>query len=146
MNKSDLITILEDFLRIVTEDPFTQDPDGDYVITYGGAKFYVRLQNEIKPIVQVFSVLAAELTPAQGLYQFLNSMNMNLEIVRVFHIFDQVLLEAEIRLERLDIESFAAACDSVADASDRFGPELIEVFGGNPRWELGKKATYKYGI
>jgi hypothetical protein len=137
--------ILEEFLHSVLEAPFTRDPDGDYVITFGGARFYARLQNETRTIVQIFSVVAADLPPTSELYVYLNDLNANLENVRAFHILNQVLFEAEIKVEGLNIDSFSFACEYVALASDDFGPELVETFGGKPRWESNKQLNYKHG-
>jgi hypothetical protein len=137
--------ILEKFLDSVSEVPFTRDPDGDYVVTFAGAKFYARLQNEVRTIVQIFSVVAAELLPTSDLYAYLNNLNANLESVRAFHILNQVLFEAEIKIEELNFTNFSFACESVALASDDLGTELVESFGGKPRWESNKQENYKYG-
>jgi hypothetical protein len=57
---------------------------------------------------------------------------------------NQVLFEAEMKVEELNFTNFSFACESVALASDDFGTELVESFGGKPRWESNKQESYMY--
>jgi len=140
------VEIFENLLGAISDDPMKRDPDGDYVITYGGAKFYARLIGEVRPVLQVFSVIATDLPPIPELYLYLNNLNSNIHFVRAFHFDDQVLIESEINIHELSANHFHAICRYIAEASDAIGAELVQTFGANPRWQLGKKSNYAFGF
>ena len=138
--------IFEGVLAAISEGSLGRDPDGDYVIGYAGAKFYARILGEVHPVVQVFSVVASNLPPIGKLYFYLNDINSKVHHVRVFHVQDQVLVEAELSIDELSPSSFHKICKYVAETSDEMGQDLVKEFGGNPRWQHGKKINYAFGF
>jgi len=140
------IFVLESILSALTESPLARDPDGDYVITYAGAKFYARVLGEVHPVVQIFSVVASGLPAISDLYAYLNVVNSQVHHVRVFHVLDQVLVETELTIDDLSPASFHRVCRHVAETSDGMAQDLVKEFGGNPRWQHGKKVNYSFGF
>jgi Putative bacterial sensory transduction regulator len=138
--------VFENLLQVISDSPMGRDPDGDYVISYAGAKFYARILGEVHPVVQIFSVVASNLPAIGELYAYLNHVNSLVHHVRVFHVQDQVLVEAELTIEDLSPASFHKVCRHVAETSDSMGQDLVREFGGNPRWQHGKKANYAFGF
>ena len=140
------IVLFESVLTALSDGPLGRDPDGDYVISYAGAKFYARVLGEVHPVVQIFSVVASNLPAIGELYAYLNHVNSLVHHVRVFHVQDQVLVEAELTIGDLSPASFHKVCRHVAETSDSLGQDLVKEFGGNPRWQHGKKVNYAFGF
>jgi len=135
-----------EFLQSISDSPISRDPDGDYVLVYSGAKFYARLIGEVNTVVQFFSVVAADLPSIPEMYKYLNELNTKLNFVRAFHIENQILFESEFHLDNLNHGTFDFACRHIARESDNFGEEIIQTFGGAPRWQIGKTSNYKFGF
>ena len=138
--------LLEALLEIDNEGPLNRDPDGDYVLSYSGAQFYARIIGEGRPVVQIFSVVAADVPPIPDLLSYINKLNAELSFVKVFSISNQVLIESEFLASQLSHGVFHNACRHVAEASDATGQSIHEIFDGTPRWQAGKKPTYKFGF
>jgi hypothetical protein len=134
------------FLETISDSPLGRDPDGDYVISYSGAKFYARLLGEVNTVVQFFSVVAADLPAIPEIYVYINELNSKINFVRAFHIENQILIESEFHLRNLNHETFDFACRHIARESDNFAEEIRSLFGGTPRWQTGKKPNYKLGF
>ena len=146
MKKDMVVSYTKDLLEQITGERPKQDHDGDLPIEYGGASFYVRVIGDTDPIVQVFSVVLAELGENPELHKAINEINAELQFARAFHIQDQLLIESDIWGSDLNMSNFHYACKNIAIASDSFGNSLLSVFGGTPRFELTKKPTYKIGF
>lgn len=136
----------ESVLDAISEGLISRDPDGDYVINYGGATFYARIVGEVKSTVQIFSVVASNLPGIPELFEYLNRVNSALFFVRAFHFGDQVLIETDINLGDVGPTSFHDLCRQVAIASDQIADELISEFQATPRWQNGKKVNYTFGF
>lgn len=136
----------EAVLDAISDGPIKRDPDGDYVINYGGATFYARIVGDVKPTVQIFSVVASGLPAIPDLYEYLNRVNSTLFFVRVFHFGDQVLIETDVNLGDVGPTSFHNLCRYVAIASDQIADELTSNFQATPRWQIGKKINYTFGF
>jgi hypothetical protein len=70
----------------------------------------------------------------------------------IFHQNSNVLLfpnskrHIEILASQLSHGVFHNACRHVAEASDAAGQSIHEIFDGTPRWQSGKKPSYKFGF
>jgi len=136
----------ESVLNAISEGPIGRDPDGDYVISYGGATFYARIVGQVKPTVQIFSVVASSIPSIPNLFEYLNQVNSTLYFVRAFCYGDQVLIETDINLEDIGPSIFHNLCRHVAIASDQIADDLMSRFDAIPRWQNGKKVNYAFGF
>jgi hypothetical protein len=141
-----VVSYTRDLLEQITGERPEPDQDGDLPIEFGGACFYVRVDGPTDPVVQIFSVLLADLEANPELHGALNDINANMRFARAFHIQKQVLIESEIWGSDLNITNFQHACRNVAIASDAYGNALLNSFGGTPRFEMTKKPTYRIGF
>lgn len=132
---------VRDLLETMTGVRPDYDADGDLPVAYEGAQFYVRVQGE-DAVVQVFAVVLADVEISPGLLGALNGINAESQFARAFHVADQVLIEHEIWADDVNPANFGYACRAVAAASDRFGRQLHESFGGTPRFENSKTPEY----
>ena len=146
MNRDMVISYTRDLLEQLTGARPEPDHDGDLPIEYGGASFYVRIDGPNDPVVQIFSVVLADLDGTTELHSALNDINSRLRFARAFHVQQQVLIEAEIWGSDLNMSNFQHACRNVAMASDAHGNALLKSFGGIPRFEQSKKKTYRVGF
>lgn len=146
MHRDMVVSYTRDLLEQLTGVRPEPDTDGDLPIEYGGASFYVRIDGPTDPVVQIFSVVLADLEANPELHGALNDINSRLRFARAFHVQKQVLIEAEIWGSDLNMSNFQHACRNVAMASDAHGRSLHESFGGNPRFELSKKKVYQFGF
>jgi Putative bacterial sensory transduction regulator len=146
MHRDMVVSYTRDLLEQITGGRPEPDNDGDLPIEYGGASFYVRIDGPTDPVVQIFSVVLADLEPNPELHGALNEINSRLRFARAFHVQQQVLIEAEIWGSDLNMSNFQHACRNVAMASDAHGNALLNSFGGTPRFEMSKKQTYRVGF
>jgi len=146
MHREMVISYTRDLLEQLTGERPEPDHDGDLPILYGGASFYVRIDGLTDPVVQIFSVVLADLDGNSELHSALNEINTRLRFARAFHVQQQVLIEAEIWGSDLNMSNFQHACKNVAIASDTHGNALLMSFGGTPKFELSKKKTYRVGF
>ena len=146
MHRAMVFSYTRDLLEQLTGGRPEPDSDGDLPIEYGGASFYVRIDGPTDPVVQIFSVVLADLEANAELHTALNDINSRLRFARAFHVQQQVLIEAEIWGSDLNLSNFQHACGNVAMASDAYGNALLTSFGGTPRFELSKKDTYQFGF
>ena len=146
MNRDMVFSYTRDLLEQLTGVRPEPDHDGDLPIEFGGASFFVRIDGPTDPVVQIFSVVLAELDGNSELHSALNEINTRLRFARAFHVQQQVLIEAEIWGSDLNLSNFQHACRNVAMASDAHGNALLKTFGGTPRFELSKKKTYRVGF
>jgi len=140
------IQIFESLLESIAEGEVRRDPDGDYVLSYGGAMFYARLIGEVHPIVQLFSVVATDVPAIQDLLAFINDVNCRITFVRTLHVLNQVLVEADFLATELSSNLFHTVCRHIATVSDEIGGGLVEIFDAKPRWQLGKQKNYAFGF
>ena len=141
-----VMSFARDLLEQLTGERPMPDHDGDLPIEFGGASFYVRVDGTSDPVVQIFSVVLADLESSTELHGALNEINSRLQFARAFHIQQQVLIESEIWGSDLNIVNFQHACRNVAIATDAYGKALLDSFGGTPRFEQSKKKTYRVGF
>lgn len=142
MRPEPALSYVRDLIDTLTGTRPEPDGDGDLPVSWRGADFYVRVIGQ-DAIVQVFSVVLADLPADPELTVALNDINTQLKFARIFHVADQVLIELDIWADDVDPANFGDACHKVAAASDHFGRRLLEVFGGTPRWEHSKSDDYQ---
>jgi hypothetical protein len=140
------VAIFESLLGTISEGEVTRDPDGDYVLNYGGACFYARLIGEVHPIVQLFSVVATDIPAIPDLLVYINDVNCRISFVRTLHVLNQVLVEADFLASELSATLFHTVCRHIAEVSDEIGEGLVEIFDAKPRWQLGKQKNYAFGF
>ena len=140
------ISLFESLLESIAEGEVTRDPDGDYVLNYGGACFYARVIGEVHPIVQLFSVVATDVPAIPDLLSYINDANCQVTFVRTLHVLNQVLVEADMLVSELSATSFHTLCRHIATVSDEIGNGLVDIFDAKPRWQLGKKKDYAFGF
>ena len=95
MHRDMVVSYTRDLLEQITGGRPEPDQDGDLLIEFGGACFYVRVDGPTDPVVQIFSVVLADLEANPDLHGALNDINSNLRFARAFHVHKQVLIEAE---------------------------------------------------
>lgn len=137
-----VVAYVRDLLGRLTGEVPQFDQDGDLPVHFEGATFYVRVVGS-NPVVQVFSVAVAGVSPSPELHTALNEINTHLHFARAFHVQGQVLMEHEIWGEDVNPANYAHACRNVAQATDVFGEELAQRFGGSARFEESKTDAYR---
>lgn len=140
-----VVSYVRDLLEHLTGTRPEPDEDGDLLIAFGGATFYARVVNPGDPIVQIFSVAVAELPETPELFAAINEINLNIGFARAFWVRDQLLIEAEIWGSDINPSNFRYACGNIASVTDLHGPQVIERFGGKPRFEDLKEPEYDQG-
>lgn len=129
--------------RITGSEKAVPDPQGDYLIKTEGAGFFARVDGEEPPVIRVFSVVAAKVDKTPELFEALNSINTQLVFARTMWVEGQILFEGESLAMSTEDADFAQICRTIAMASDRFGPQLLQQFGGKPFFEETKATGYK---
>lgn len=137
--RSHLETLIE---RLTGVDKALPDADGDYFIPTQSAGFFARVDGDDAPVIRLFSVIATDVAPSPELFEAVNSMNTKLSFLRAMHVSEQVLIEGEVLALRADLEDFRSICQRVAHASDHFGPQVIEQFGGKALFDESKSPDY----
>ena len=95
MHRDMVVSYTRDLLEQITGERPEPDQDGDLPIEFGGACFYVRVDGPTDPVVQIFSVVLADLEANPELHGALNDINANMRFARAFHVQKQVLIESE---------------------------------------------------
>lgn len=137
--RSHLETLIERFTGMEKALP---DQEGDYFIPTQSAGFFARVDGEDLPVIRLYSIIAADLPPSPELFEALNEINTQLVLLRAMHLSQQVLIEGEVPALRADLEDFRSILQRVAHASDYFGPQVIEQFGGKSLFEASKAPEY----
>lgn len=140
MVTSHVETLIE---RITGVDKAVADHDGDYPVRYKDALYYVRVAgDDTRPIVRVFSTVVTDVEPNADLYEAVNDINTRLGFSRCFWVSGQVLIEAEHLGMTIRTEDLFELADNVASASNFFGPQLVERFGGKMAFDDSKGVGY----
>lgn len=141
MRPAPTYSYVRDLIHELTGTRPEPDADGDLPVSFKGADFYVRVVGQ-DAVVQVFSVVLADVDADPELAVVLNAINTDLKFARIFHVAGQVLVEIDIWADDVDSVNFGDACFRIAAASDYFGHRLHEVFGGTMRFEESKTEEY----
>lgn len=145
MRSDMVVSYVRDLLEHLTGTRPEPDDDGDLLICFAGATFYARVVNPENPVVQIFSVAVAELAESPELFAAINEINRNIGFARTFLVGDQLLVETEIWGADVNPSNFRHACGNIAAVTDDYGPQVIERFGGKPRFEDLKEPEYDQG-
>lgn len=129
-------------LAISAGNRVAADADGDYPVRYKNALYYVRVVGDSPADVQVFAVAVDGVAASAELLADINDVNTRVRFARVFHVRDQVLVEADLVGEAIDPPGFYTACDMVASITDQVGPELAARHGGLTAFDDAKDAAY----
>jgi len=136
MNREMVESYLRDLIAGLTDEPRPEpDADGDLPVAHRGSQCYARVvtaRNEF--VVQTFSVVC-EVDYTQELGDALNDLNHILVFVRAFHTGGQFLLENDIFADDLNLYTFSRGLTFLADATTDVGPQVLERFGGTPRFD-----------
>lgn len=138
--RSHLETLIEQLTGVPKAKP---DADGDYFIPVQQSGFFARVDGNEKPVFRLFSVVAADVAASNELFAELNEINTRLTFLRAMYVQQQVLIEGELLAMTSTPQDFREVCVRVAQASDHFGPSLLERFGGRPRFEESKTPGYR---
>ncbi|HRY09019.1 MAG: YbjN domain-containing protein [Actinobacteria bacterium] len=136
MNAEMVQSYLRDLIANLTDSPRPDwDSDGDLPVTYRGSQCYARvIRAGEELIVQTFSVVSeVDYTPELG--EFLNELNRILVFVRGFHTGGQILLENDLFAHDLNGYTLSRALTFLAVTTTDFGPQMVEKFGGKPRFD-----------
>jgi hypothetical protein len=134
---------LETLIERLTDAPrAVPDGDGDYVLTAGGASFMARVDGLDRPVIRVFSIVAAEVDGSPDLFEALNEINSRLTFLRIMWVRGQIMMESEMLAFTADMADFYEVCSRIGSASDHFGPTLLERFGGRSPYAESKAPDY----
>ena len=106
------------------------DHDGDFRVWFRNCLYFVRVIGHETPVVQVFAVAVADVDSTPELLTELNSLNAEIQFVRMFHYGKQVLIETDVLAEALDPARFETACEHVSSVTLEMAPSLAARFGG----------------
>jgi len=118
------------------------DQDGDYSISYRGARYWARVEGEANPIVRIYSIVLAQLEPTPELYESLNVINTRMTFLRAFWVDSTVIFEHEHVGHSMQEDEFTNSFTTIASATDFFGPQLHERFGGVAAFHESKTDDY----
>ena len=138
--RSHLETLIE---RITGIEKALPDQDGDYFIRTANAGFYTRVDGDEPPVFRVFTVVVDKVDKTPELLDALNDINKRLTFLRAMWAGNQIMIEGETLGLTATIEDFDAICGRLSGATDHFGAELIDRFGGQPFFEQTKDVAYK---
>jgi len=124
-------------------DKAVPDHEGDYAVEVGGARFWARVDGNDPAIVRVYSTVLVGLEPTSELYEALNDINTRMAFLRAFTVHGTVLFEHEHLGMSMDAEEFANSIRTIASASDFFGPQLHQQFGGEQKFQESKTEDYQ---
>jgi hypothetical protein len=138
--RSHLETLIE---RITGIEKAAPAESGDYFIKTENAGFFARVDGDDVPVIRVFSVVAKDVEKTPELLESLNEINGSLTFVRTMWMGKQVLVEGEALALSTDVSEFSQICQTVAMASDHFGPKIVAAHGGKPFFEQTKEPEYE---
>ena len=90
-----VVSYTRDLLEQLTGARPEPDNDGDLPIEYGGASFYVRIDGPTDPVVQIFSVVLADLEANPDLHGALNDINFEDLIEKMMHSQSDLRIKIE---------------------------------------------------
>jgi hypothetical protein len=127
-----LEAMLKEFLGVET---LVSDPEGDYPVRAGSAKYYVRLSDDDPSVVRIYAQILVGVTASEKLYETLNAANGYIKFGRMFHQGDTVFVSNELVASTIDPEELAASCRSIAELADHYDDLFKADFGGHLQFE-----------
>lgn len=108
-----------------------QDDDGDYPLRRHGQLIYGRLARESEPLAfQVFGVLLRDVAVTSELLSEINEINARDPYVKLIHIENQLIVEADLVAASMDAIELETAVAKISRAMDAYAVTLSVVFGG----------------
>ncbi len=110
------------------------DEDGDLPVPYGSAVLFIRHGDPESPFLHIFAPLLADFTITPGVYEAVNSINMQVPMAKAVVDTDrtQIILSADVLIaDTLSPDDLMLAVELVADAADHFDTLLKKRFGGH---------------
>lgn len=118
-----------------------QDVNGRYPVRIGSSGFFVEIveprpTGEGTTVVRVWSPAVVGIRKSAKLLSALNQFNHEAVGLRSFFVNGQVIFATEAVAETLDPSEFSFACETVSQAAEQYGPELVERFGGSTMFAI----------
>lgn len=129
--------------RLTGSEKAVPDHEGDYAIEWAGARFWARVDGREVPIVRLYSTVLTQLEATPTLFERLNDINSRMAFLRAFWVNGQVIFEHEHLGLSMEPEEFQNSFRTIAQASDFFGPQLHEEFGGQQGFHESKSEDYE---
>lgn len=131
---------VEGALRVwLGTDELVRDKDGDYPIRVGSALMYVRLMEGVPPLVQLFSIVVADVDGDAALLSTLNEVNGRIRFGRVFLVDRRVIASMELTALDLTADQIAFACNELGNLADGLDDWLSGRFGGSTAFETRRE-------
>lgn len=125
--------LLEEFSG---NESLTKDEQGGYAFRHGNSGYTVRVVgNDDRPAVRVWSVALHEVEQTPELLGTLNDINQRLLHARVYWAEKAVVFEDAVAGLALNKGTLESSLVDVAEASNFFGRQLKERFGGSLTFE-----------
>ncbi len=142
MNPSMAESYVRDLIADLTKGPRPEaDEQGDIPVIFRGCQCYVRIVRYAdEVIVQCFSK-ACEIGLTPDLTDALNDVNTSLVFARAMHVQGQVLIENDMFAEDLNPFTLSRNLYFLAEATEAFGPGLVEKFGAVAGFEPEPEPT-----
>jgi hypothetical protein len=112
-----------------------RDVDGDYPIRIGSALMFVRLVEGVPPVVQLFSIVVADVDESPELLAALNDVNRRIRFGRAFWADRRVVVTMELTAIDLTADQVAFGINQLGNLADGLDDWLSGRFGGSTAFE-----------
>ncbi|MDO9380371.1 MAG: YbjN domain-containing protein [Nocardioidaceae bacterium] len=117
------------------------DPDGDYVVTWGGSPLYVTAVDAAVRTARVWAVAASGLQSRVALLREINDLNLEMPLVTVvLSRWGSVLVSSFLVAEAVNPAAMAHAVDAVGSCAEHVGVLLAGVHGGQDAFATTRSA------
>lgn len=116
--------------RVVTslsEDAVVFDEDGDIPISWGSARLYVRVLEEL-PIVRIFSPIVSGIAITSQVREAVNDVNRDRSVVRALWSDDTVVVTADLFAATFSEDNFVNVLHAVAETADELDDDFAARF------------------
>lgn len=130
-------------LRKVSGNPeLLFDSDGDVHVRFGNALIFVRVLGE-PPLVRAYSPVLANLETHDRVFERLNELNSQLQLVRLVFVHGTIFAVADVAIEPFVPEHVLRACRALGDLSHELDEMLEAEFGGRTAFGSVRKRPMK---
>lgn len=112
-------------------DELIRDDDGDYPVRLGSALMFVRLVDGVPPLVQLFSIVVANVDRSTELLAALNEVNERIRFGRAFWTGRRVIVTMELTALDLTADQVAFGANQLGNLADALDDWLSGRFGGS---------------
>jgi Putative bacterial sensory transduction regulator len=113
------------------------DDDGDCFFRSGSATCYVRVEDEVPVVVQVYAIAATQVGRSARLLAEVNEVNACSRSAWVTWASGQVVVCQVMTAESVTAGSLGQACGAVAMIANDIGGMIAAVFGGSTPFSSG---------